>query len=785
MSQDNAPKTILDLDSANFSLNNGIEVGLTDNKTVLDPQSENTARETPVNQAGQVPFGELQSFRGYPARRLPTIGAEADLYFIDNPQVKQVLKLYRFDIEPNEEVFQKTLNISNNYPDRVVKIFESGLDRLETRRWYELMEYAAFGSLADLLVKGNFNQDLVIPIIEQISECLEALHSSDIVHRDIKPSNFLIRSLEPFNLIVADFGISTIMHEVSLKATARHFTPEYASPESLQGAASICGDWWSMGIIVHEILTGRTPYYGLKSPAIETAISTKPVPISTHLSDREKHLLMGLFTRDMDKRWRYQQVKSWLEGQWPEVWYEKELPRPYGETRLAPFVFMEQNYDTLEQLALAMAWSDQSWQAGAAFLARGLVDDMLQRRGQYDAQIALEKLSCFDSNEFVFRFIHRYAKNLEPSYRGLALTIENLYAAFCSKESSSETLTRERDFCERTLNDKWDSLIAFLFNEGIDNIQEDFLNLLCYPIFHKIRVKLHNKNKLMNVLSCALRPDLFYWGTLPKSSLRYNIEFKNGPLENSKIQSMPLMIEYGLRYGFELSGSVPTLAEIEEIGGKEIVLPQSLAAQLADPKTFLKAVVSLNERYIRGHLLKTSNFNKEQYHIDDNYNNIFNGTDEEYDNIVKVLVFNISDENLYILNTCKLGLEHLKIKDLSPEMAEAIIPFINLMQDGKDEITDEKIRICVQLARITNENLLLFYMNKKIRSFFESIKVSWFIYSLLACLLFSIWFLIPKILFTTILLLFFEKLFLIFYPRRVLNRLIRVRDFFRNLITAK
>ncbi|MDR2456807.1 MAG: protein kinase, partial [Deltaproteobacteria bacterium] len=175
-------------------------------------------------------MGALTSFKGYPARKLPAAGAEADIYILDTPDGKQILKLYRYGLSPKEEVLQKLTAISKIHARHVVRLFESGYD-YRTQCWYEQMEYAEHGSLAGWLASSEPPRPILEEVVGEICEAIDALQSSDMVHRDIKPSNILIRNKSPLDLVLSDFGITSVMHDSSIRATSRNFTPEYAPPE--------------------------------------------------------------------------------------------------------------------------------------------------------------------------------------------------------------------------------------------------------------------------------------------------------------------------------------------------------------------------------------------------------------------------------------------------------------------------------------------------------------------------------------------------------------------------
>ena len=84
------------------------------------------------------------------------------------------------------------------------------------------------------------------------------LHSANVLHRDIKPSNILVRSVDPLDLVLTDFGISSIT-DLSLHLTSVNRTAAYCAPEALTGVVAKASDWWSVGVIMIELLSGSIP----------------------------------------------------------------------------------------------------------------------------------------------------------------------------------------------------------------------------------------------------------------------------------------------------------------------------------------------------------------------------------------------------------------------------------------------------------------------------------------------------------------------------------------------
>jgi DNA-binding response OmpR family regulator len=158
----------------------------------------------------------------------------------------------------------------------VVEIYDYGLHAgLE----YLAMEYLPRGDLKARIQRGVSEHDALHYLV-QIASALQVVHEAGIVHRDLKPPNVMLRENDGVALI--DFGLARSLqgntastHTGVLLGSPYYMSPEQALGETLDARS----DFYSLGIICYEMLTGNKPYTGDTAMEVLQQHVSAPVPV--------------------------------------------------------------------------------------------------------------------------------------------------------------------------------------------------------------------------------------------------------------------------------------------------------------------------------------------------------------------------------------------------------------------------------------------------------------------------------------------------------------------------
>jgi eukaryotic-like serine/threonine-protein kinase len=163
--------------------------------------------------------------------------------------------------------------------EHVVRVLDVG--RLPDQAPYIVMEYLEGQDLARLLEeRGRLGVSDAVEYVVQVCEAMAEAHAQGIIHRDLKPQNlFLTTRADGRSLVkVLDFGISKVQCAEGTTTSQPIGSPAYMAPEQIRPSQSIDvrADIWSLGVILHELLSGSRPFTGDTAAEVLFKVLSEP-----------------------------------------------------------------------------------------------------------------------------------------------------------------------------------------------------------------------------------------------------------------------------------------------------------------------------------------------------------------------------------------------------------------------------------------------------------------------------------------------------------------------------
>ncbi|KAK9684640.1 hypothetical protein RND81_10G222100 [Saponaria officinalis] len=162
---------------------------------------------------------------------------------------------------------------------------------------YLILDFINGGHLFfHLYRQGIFSEDQARLYTAEIVSAVSHLHKNGIVHRDLKPENILMGA--DGHIVLTDFGLAKEIDESS-RSNSLCGTMEYMAPEILLAKGhNKNADWWSIGILLYEMLTGQPPFAHANRQKLQQKILNEKVKLPPMVSTEAHSLLKGVITTE-------------------------------------------------------------------------------------------------------------------------------------------------------------------------------------------------------------------------------------------------------------------------------------------------------------------------------------------------------------------------------------------------------------------------------------------------------------------------------------------------------
>jgi len=181
----------------------------------------------------------------------------------------------------------------------------------DQEKLYLILEYAQGGELFHhLAAERMFSEDVAAFYMAEMVLALDHLHRTvGVIYRDLKPENCLLDS--EGHLLLTDFGLSKVTLDEDNPCRSFLGTVEYMAPEVVQGLEyGAAVDWWSLGALGFDLLTGSPPFTGNNNAKIQEKIVKQKLALPYYLSADAKDLLTRLLRKDPKKRLGFNRAKD-------------------------------------------------------------------------------------------------------------------------------------------------------------------------------------------------------------------------------------------------------------------------------------------------------------------------------------------------------------------------------------------------------------------------------------------------------------------------------------------
>ena len=314
---------------------------------------------------------------------LPAATPEAELFLVrrkaDDPP--SLLRMLPQGVNPDAAIYSVLEAIDHA---RIPHLLAHG--RFEDRA-FEVWENIDGPTLAELAPALARNDATIEHVAGALIGALTLFERRGLRHGNLQPAVIRQRHASQLTLAITDFSTASIA-EFDVEADRQRTPNRYMSPEAVASASTSGSDWWSLGIVLLELLTRGACFKDINDRAFMLHVVSRGVAIPETLPPRWRNLLKGLLTRNHEKRWKSDQALQWLTS-------EQEIPTGYeepgkGGAEGKPFLFAGRNVTSPADLAL-LAAQESNWDEARGLLDRGEIAtwlatfDAKQNRGEsYD-----------------------------------------------------------------------------------------------------------------------------------------------------------------------------------------------------------------------------------------------------------------------------------------------------------------------------------------------------------------------------------------------------------------
>lgn len=488
----------------------------------------------------------------------------------------------------------------------VIKLYASGtfVENM-FEYFYIVMDLVEGKSLKEYV--GSIDEQHALKFTESILETLDSIHKQGVLHRDLKPENIKINSQGiP---IILDFGLSKLIDYSSIIQTGENVgTFQFMPPEQVTDSKHIDAraDYFAVGMILYQLLTGKLPYDATNLPALIDQIKNKypqlPSEINESITNRTENVILKLLEKEPYKR--YQTVDEILNA-------FKENPKiEPKKLDLSTRFFIRLLHN---EKALFSEASEKNLISNVIFPANFFkrfhptVKIINDSKINFTTDPATNRLtySAFSKTEGVQELPYSSGSQVTPiqkkDFHSISQVQEYVKKVIDYQAQYGINQLAAPFFYAQNINDEWFNINLKLIKETVDYRNEKYPTL---PVWAGICMNIEDwydeeiKNKILNsyvktapdgffiygdpVGNQSNLPQLFHYGDLLKKLQT----FSNTPVVACRVNGFGLIL-----LAFGISGISSGFASLDNF--KESILSDTQDGYANDPRYYIPELLSL------------------------------------------------------------------------------------------------------------------------------------------------------------------------------------------------
>ncbi len=338
--------------------------------------------------------------------------SDADLYLIKKDNNEFLLTLYKGGVTAPRDMLLQAQSLSRHEENYFAQIIQCGYSE-EYERDYSITKLSEFGTVRSRRIR-NYKR-----LIRQIVIALETAHENDIWHLDLRLDDIIIENINPNNYSIYGMGHRRVEDDESCETIATiKGMGKYQAPEVVHCKGRAKSDFWSLGVILYEVIVGKYPFSYEKNNYGNYQVNYKEYTIPDFVEERYRELIDGLLTINTRNRWGIDKVKEWLMTNVDD----KKIDTYQTEK----FVYKDIEYENLEDLHEHFAFTPYGYGELEKLYFRGHITKWLADTNNLEL---LKELEESLANKYLFnRYIYKYwSEDRELYFKGFDLTkYENL-----------------------------------------------------------------------------------------------------------------------------------------------------------------------------------------------------------------------------------------------------------------------------------------------------------------------------------------------------------------------